>query len=234
MKTNIDNSFINSALGGMLKAIPLISFHSIIDEDIACLKYAILDIGVNPSFDLDSIKSKTFYNIIYDLYMRKYKNPIYYIKSNNANIELLDRVYDELLTDIEDKVLKRAITTEMYSVLLEFKQSSDIIPNILYYTEAQKVLLQSIDKLSGINLVNIEEAKINPNQWSQFYFKYTTEFEPFEKLKDKTFYFSSCGLNLNEDNSDINIEKDRLVSAIKNRNKISLYDIYRTDIIGRN
>ena len=81
-----------------MKSIPLISFHTIIDEDLACLKYAILDIGINPSFNLDSIKSKTFYNIVHDLYMRKYKNPLYYIKSDNANTELLDRVYKELLT----------------------------------------------------------------------------------------------------------------------------------------
>ena len=100
----MDGSFLNSTIGGM-KSIPLISFHTIIDEDLACLKYAILDIGINPSFNLDSIKSKTFYNIVHDLYMRKYKNPLYYIKSDNANTELLDRVYEELLTDVEDKVL---------------------------------------------------------------------------------------------------------------------------------
>ena len=83
----MDGTFLNSTIGGM-KSIPLISFHTIIDEDLACLKYAILDIGINPSFNLDSIKSKTFYNIVYDVYMRKYKNPLYYIKSDNANIEL--------------------------------------------------------------------------------------------------------------------------------------------------
>ena len=55
----MDTSFLNKTIGG-IKSVPLISFHSIIDEDIACLKYAILDIGINPSFDLDSLKSKTF------------------------------------------------------------------------------------------------------------------------------------------------------------------------------
>ena len=229
----MDGTFLNSTIGGM-KSIPLISFHTIIDEDLACLKYAILDIGINPSFNLDSIKSKTFYNIVHDLYMRKYKNPLYYIKSDNANIELLDRVYEELLTDVEDKVLKHAVTTEMFNVLLDFKQSSDIIPSILYYTEKQKALLESINSLKGITLVSIEEAKTQPNQWSQIYFKYITELDPFEKLEDKTFYFSSCGLNLIEDNSDIDIERNRLLDIIKNRNKISLYDMYRTDIIGRN
>ena len=37
-----------------------------------------------------------------------------------------------------------------------------------------------------------------------------------------------------KDNSDIDIERNRLLDIIKNRNKISLYDMYRTDIIGRN
>ena len=229
----MDNSFLSKTIGGM-KSIPLISFHSIIDEDIACLKYAIIDIGVNPSFDIDSLKNKKFFDIVYDLYMRKYKNPLYYIKSENANIELLDRVYEELLTEVEDRVLNHAVTTEMFNVLLDFKQSSDIIPNILSYTEIQKVLLEQISSLSGINLVSINEAKSNPNQWSQIYFKYIDELEPFEKLQDKTFYFSSCGLNLTKDNSDINIDRDRLLSIIKNRNKISLYDMYRINIIRRN
>ena len=228
----MDTSFLNKTIGG-IKSVPLISFHSIIDEDIACLKYAILDIGINPSFDLDSLKSKTFQNIIHDIYMRKYKNPLYYIKTDNANTELLDRVYEELLNDIEDKVLKHAISTEMYNVLLDFKISPDIIPSILYYTDNQKELLESLDDLVGIKLISIEQAKYNPDKWSQFYFKYIDELEPFEDLIDKTFYFSSCALNLIEDNSDIDIDKDRLMKILKNKNRISLYDMYRTDIIGR-
>lgn len=220
-----------NGLSGIV-SIPLISFDSIIDEDIACIKYAILDIGENPSFDLSFLKDKTMIDIISDLYYRKYENPLYYIKSENANTELLDKVYIELLSEREADVLQHAVATDWYNVIVDFKKSSDIFPTILYYTDAQKDLLKSLDKLHGIDLVSIEEAKKNPNQWIQYYFKYLYELEPFKKLKEKSFYFSSSALNLVEDNTDIALSRDDVIDIVKYNNKISLYDIYRTNVIG--
>ena len=225
---------LESTLGGIV-AMPLISFHSLIDEDIACLKYAIIDIGINPFFDLNKLKTKTYIEIIGDIYHRNYKNPLNYIQIDNINqdgAELLDRVYNELLSDKEEDILKHAVLTDIIDLIISFKESSDIIPTILYYTDAQKNVLDNIKDISSINKVNLKEALLNIDQYKQFYFKSLDEFEPFRDLEDRTFYFSTYGLNLTESKDDINFSREELMPIIKKRNKISLYDIYRTDVIG--
>ncbi len=220
-----------STMGGTA-AVPLISFNTLIDEDIACLKYAILEIGINPSFDLDKLKSKKYMDMIGDIYRRKYKNPLYYIAAPNADKNLLDRVYDELLTEREDEVLNYGVTTDMYGLMEDFKKSSDIIPTILFYTDSQHKVLKSLKNTSSIDCVSIQEARKNPTRWSQFYFKYINEIEPFKNLGSRTFYFSTAGINLNDDNSDIIMSKDDIMDLVRKKNKITLFDIYRTDIIG--
>ena len=222
---------INSTISGTA-AVPLISFNTIIDEDIACIKYSILEIGKNPSFNFEKLKSKKYTEMVADIYHRKYRNPLYYITSKNANKDLIDRVYNELITINESDVLKHAVATDMCGLVEDFKKSSEIIPTILYYTEPQSKLIKSIKSIANIDTISIQDAKRDPNRWSQFYFKYIDEIEPFKNLGNRTFYFSTIGVNLNEDNSDIIMNKDDILFLIKKRNKITLFDIYRTDIIG--
>lgn len=216
---------------GPVATIPLISFHSLIDEDFACIKYAILSIGSNPSFNLDKIKEKTYFDILNDIYSRKYLNPLYYLKSDSANEELLDRVYSEMLTDLEYEVLQYSIKTEVFSLAKDFKKSSDVIPNILYYTDSQRKILEEQKELNGIDLISIKEAIKYPNQWTQYFFRYIDEMKPFKDLSDKTFYFSSSGLNLNEDDSDILLDRDALLPLVHNNVKISMFDMYRLELI---
>lgn len=223
---------MNSMVSG-ITSIPLISFYSIIDEDVACVKNGILNYKSSAYFDISNLKTKTIHDIVYDLYIRDYINPLYYIKSPIIDYESLDDLYNKMITVFEKETLSHSITTEIYNLLSEFKKSSDISPTILYYSDNQKELLKSLSNTSNINMISIKDAKINPNQWTQFYFRYISELEPFENLQDKTFYFSSCRLNLTDDKKDINLSKERLINLIKNRNKISLYDMYRMDIIER-
>ena len=127
----------------------------------------------------------------------------------------------------------------MVNVIIQFKKSGDIVPYILYYNDTQKDFIESIDRFRGINTVSLEylsekDSDIGDRKqlYTQFYFKYFDEIDPFKDLIGKTYYFSTCGLNLNDDNSDIK-ENDLIIDLIKRNNKINLFDMYRMDILGR-
>ena len=71
------------------------------------------------------------------------------------------------------------------------------------------------------------------DSYSQFYIKYfEEEIEHFKNLRKRTFYISTCGVNLNENNDDI-ANNELIMELIKQDNKINLFDIYRTSVIGR-
>ena len=90
------------------------------------------------------------------------------------------------------------------------------------------ILLSKIKSIS-IDELNNDELK---NQFEQFYFRYLDEAESFWNLNNKTFYFSTTGINLNDNNDDINISNEDIYEIYKKGNKINLFDMYRTDIIG--
>ena len=52
------------------------------------------------------------------------------------------------------------------------------------------------------------------------------------KLTGKTFYFSTSGLNLNEENNDIK-DHEVIREFVYNGDMVSVFDMYRMDIIGR-
>ena len=123
----------------------------------------------------------------------------------------------------------------MYNLIREFVNSSEVIPTILYYTQAQKNVLDNDVLLSKIKSISIDELTQNEEkkaEFEQFYFKFIDESIPFLSLSNRTFYFSTTGQNLNENNEDIIFSNEDIFEIYKRGNKINLFDMYRTDIIG--
>ena len=146
-----------------------------------------------------------------------------------------DECYKEFITEREAEILSYAVTTDIYNLVRQFINSSEIIPTILYYTQAQKEIIDNDPLLSKIKSISIDELNNHPaskNQFEQFYFKYLEEAAIFWELNNRTFYFSTTGRNLNDSNDDINISNEDVFEIYKKGNKINLFDIYRTDIIG--
>ena len=220
--------------GGLKERLtPLISFHSIIDEDMGVLKDVIINYRNEEIFNLDIKRNK--FQIIGDLYRRKYENPLYYIMKDEKYKSFVDECYEEFITEKEDEILNYSISTEIYQLIEEFKKSNDIIPTILYYSEAQRKVIENDALLSKINYISFSNLISNRDRiedFGQFFFKRINESNPFKDFKAKTYYFSTCGLNLNEDNSDLNMDNDFVFHIYKNGGRISLFDLYRTDVIG--
>ena len=226
----------NEMMGGFSKTTPLISFYTIIDEDMALIKYILLHMRNPKVFDLDKIKSMSYMNLLGNIYKRKYKNPLYYLMRNEEDKEFLDRCYEEFLQDYEKDILQYGVKTEIYNLIEAFKQSGDVIPNILYYTDAQKEIIDNDSLLSVTNTYSIKEINSNilDNNLSQVYFRFISEIEhdKFKNIHEKTIYFSTTGINLVDSNDDI-AENELMIKLIKRGNNINLFDMYKMDLIGR-
>lgn len=218
-----------------IKFTPLISFYSIIDVDMGLIKDIIINYRNENVFDLK--KDKKYLDILSSIYKRKETNPLYYLLrvDNKESRDFVDECYEEFITEKEEEILSYSVTSDMYNLVREFYNSSEVIPTILYYSQYQKNVIDNDPLLSKIKSVSFIELKRNEekrNEYDQFYFRYIEESEIFLSLKNKTFYFSTTGRNLIEDNSDIDISNEDVIEIYKRGNKINLFDMYRTDIIG--
>ena len=211
-------------------ANPLISFNSIIDLDIALIDYIVVE---NRVIDTSIISDKSYFQFLSEIYMRKYKNPLYYFSKSEKDKADLDALYKSIMQDKEVDILKHSIATEVYNLLLEFYNEPDINPTILYYTDAQKDYIEDETYLQKIDHVSLQEAK--ENMYSQFFFKDIEEIDPFKAgMKNSTIYFASSGLNLNDKNEDIIMSNEDIASLLYRNNRINLYDMYNMSIIGGN
>lgn len=222
---------------GMIPTAPLISFNAIVDIDMTILRY-IVNENVDQCIGLlsfDNINPNGFNGIIRDLYRRKYDNPLYYVMKDEMHKDKVDEVYSKILLN-EDKYLEYAVCTNIYELFINFINSGDIHPTVLYDTEAQrKFLIDELDidikYMMSYREAKSREANIGP--FTQYYFDRLEEVDRFMDVHTTTFYFSSKTLNLNEDGSDIK-DRDKVNTILYNENKINLYDLYRAEMIGEN
>lgn len=217
------------------KFTPLISFYTLIDRDMGLIKNILINYRNEEIFNLK--QDKKYFEILGEVYKRKESNPLYYLLKvdNKENRSFLDECYEEFITERESEVLSYSVTTDMYNLIREFVNSSEVIPTILYYTQAQKNVLDNDVLLSKIKSISIDELTQNEEkkaEFEQFYFKFIDESIPFLSLSNRTFYFSTTGLNLDENNEDIIFSNEDVFEIYKRGNKINLFDMYRTDIIG--
>jgi hypothetical protein len=178
-----------------------------------------------------------YLQLLGEIYRRKYINPLYYLMKSENLKEVMDEVYQELLEKEEEVLLNLAPSTDILSLLDSFVKSGDIKPTILCYNETERKFLEdNQSQFRGISIVTLKDilnSTSNFNIYSQIYLRYwEKEIVYFKgKIFRRTFYVSTSGFNLTEDNNDL-INNDLIMETIKMNNKISLFDMYRLDIIG--
>lgn len=211
---------------------PIFSIYSIFDIDVAVILYTVENLKNDKVFDFSRVEGLTIFNLIGEIYKRKYKNPLYFLMRNESDKEFIDDCYNELITIYEKEVLKYVLSTEIYEYILFIKSQANINSTIFYYTDAELEFLESDEKLSDFKFVPYQYLDPRLNNYDSVYFKFVTESDKFKNIKFKSIYFSTTGLNLTEDNSNI-IESDYMMQLAYNRCFISLFDIYKMDLIGR-
>lgn len=218
--------------GADIKLAPLISFYSLFDLDSGLIKL------INKEYLDKNVFDKTFFDkkfvdILSDLYYRSFDNPLLLFAKDKSNINLLDNYYKEFLQKRIDTILDLSVTTEMMNVVKLFVESNEVQVTVLYYTEAQKDLLEAQPILKKVKLANINKlTRKEITSFNQFYFKEIDEARKFLSCKYKTFYFSTFGMNMNENGDDLKLS-DIIGHLSKNNNVINLFNLYRTDIVKR-
>lgn len=220
----------------LIKSTPLISFDSLVDIDIGIIYYVLKELRNPKYFDFERVDKLSVFEIIGLLYRRKIKNPLSVLIKDGLDendMLFLDKCYIELLSKQYNEVLPYSLSTGFINVLDSFSKSGDINPTILYYNDYQKTIIENDSIMSKVKSISLHDLKENDkDSYSQFYFKYLDEAVPFLKLTGKTFYFATCGLNLNPENNDL-ADHEVIRSFIYNGNMVSVFDMYRMDIIGR-
>jgi hypothetical protein len=215
------------------ESMPLISFHALVDEDVGVFKFILANYRESSAINMDLLKNKSALQIIGDIYKRKFDNPLKLIMSDEKYSDLLDRCYQELITEHEADIIEHSVTTEFLNLTTAFNNSQEITPIILCYTQEQYDTIASIEALKGIKIVGVKEALSNLNKFTQIYFKFLFEYDLFqEKLENCTVYFSSIGLNFNEDDSDILIDNDKIREMIKKNINVAYFDLYQMKLLG--
>ena len=215
------------------ESMPLISFHALVDEDVGVFKFILANYRESSAINMDLLKNKSTLEIIGDIYKRKFDNPLKLIMSEEKYSDLLDRCYQELIAEHETDIIEHSVITEFLNLVVAFNESKEITPTIMCYTQEQYDAIVSIEALKGIKVVGVKEALSNLNKFTQVYFKFLFEYDLFrEKLENCTVYFSSMGLNFNEDDSDILIDNDEIREMIKKNVNVAYFDLYRMKLLG--
>lgn len=213
----------------------LVSVRCLLDLDYGLVKYCAQELPNKKIFDLNKFYNVAFHELIYKLYTRDYDNPLYYLAYPGVDKSFLDDLRKEIMEEREEKVLEYCISTEMANVMEIWYADKEIgNVSIFYYTEKEKQLLTTDPSFSKYSIVNsVEEALKN---FEQFFFLALDEITPFISSQFNTFYLSRRRLNFIMENDQFNIDpkNEDIRQLILNRNEISIFDLYREEILRRN
>lgn len=210
---------------------PLISVETIIDTDVGLIELIRHQYHNGEIFNLDFF-NQDFSDIVRCLYRRKEDNPLYLLANDNISHDILDEYYKQFICDKYDDILDNSITTNMIDLLELFNISGDIKPIIYYYTDHQRELLSNIDIVSKFKLVSYNELG-DRSKYTILYIKKIPEMKLFSDNVCTTIYISTMRLNFQDDNYYKLKEPDYLQKFIDtNINNITIFDLYKKDIIG--
>ena len=218
---------VNSVVGGAgSKSAPLISFNAIVDIDVGLINFVKRDYLSPSVFDVSKFNIDQN-DIIREVYFRKELNPLTHFAKDKSNTQLLDDYYKEFIDTKMKDILDLSIATDVINMIDLFNVSNEINASILYYTEEQKEMLDNEDTFKDNEKVSISSLTSYDLKsiYTQYYFRSIEEAEYFSDCQYKTFYFSMCATNLNEENDDLK-ESDILLNIAKHRNQINIFDLY--------
>lgn len=220
-----------SILGGAnIYLAPLISFDTIVDTDFGLINLIGKEYLDESVFNVDFFK-KNVKQIIKEIYLREDKNPLYLIAKDGQNKELLDEYYAEFMSSKLIDVYNNSITTEILHLIASFNNSPNITtPDILCYNNEQIEILKNEPLLEKNNKILLSD--LEKDNYGQFFFKDIDDCELFKDLTFKSFYVSTYGPNLDKNEDDLR-NQELVDTLIKNKNSISIFDIYKQNILGR-
>ena len=217
------------SFGAKAHLAPLFSFQSIIDTDIGLLNLIRNEYLDTRVFEPGFFKTK-FYQQLYDLYHRKEEN-LLYLFAKTEDKELLDSYYREFLDTKYKEILDMSISTEVYRLYRTCKNNSDFEVAILCKDPLEVEFLSKEPEFKNSKILLLSEITFTDvDHYQQFFLKRIEELEDLRNLIAKTFYISTFGVNLNEDNNDIR-SYDTIDYMIKRQNNFSVYDMYDRDLI---
>jgi hypothetical protein len=127
------------------------------------------------------------------------------------------------------QILSNGVSTDMYTVLNNFRDSGDIIPKVLCYNEAEMKVLEEMTNSKELGIL-IDDVDIN--KYTQLYVEYIENILPFLNTINTTYYISSKPYNFenNQERFRSDFDNEIINNIIKRGSHISIFDMYNLDI----
>lgn len=207
--------------GGIMT--PLIHFDMIFDTDVGLLCLILKDY-MNPEvFNKDFFFNKNLNELVYELYIRKEKNPLN-LCINEKYRDKADSFYKQFMKERYDDIFKLSVFTEFYRLIRAFQNESEIKVTIVCDNETQLKYLSMCGNTAKCDSILSNPSESSLKLYNQYFFKSIDSSIPFIKyISNKTVYFANYGFNRNED-GDI-IDHDAIYE-LGDTNVITLIDVY--------
>lgn len=208
------------------KLTPLITVDCVLDFDVGLIRLVQEQYNKSNTF----VFPRRFKEVIKRLYYRNEVNPLYPFLRDPSQKEEADTWYRQFMEECEEEIMERVISTEILDMCFTFLTSGAIAPTITFFTERQMEALLRVPHIDRLRLSNYIADKENiKRDYGQIFVKTVEQLELFKDTVLSTVYISSCGINfVNNELKELPILQD----TIRRGNQISVFDIYRQDIIG--
>lgn len=219
-----------NSIFGTKKLVPVVDFKALADTDFGLIKL-IQSEYLDPSyFDIEKFK-KSDKELLYELYTRKVYNPLLLYVNDNINEKECRELYINFFTEKYNDILDNSVATELLTSINLFKTSGEIDPIILCQDSREIDKIRNTEILKGINTIFLADLEDNTNKYDIYFLKELVDIELFEKQKSTTFYISTFGPNLTEDNKDL--IQDELLSklSLEQKCQVNLFDMYKLDLL---
>lgn len=213
---------------------PVFKFEDIIDTEIGLIKL------IHDRYADES----TFYYSLLDapikfkiglLYDRTHPNPLTVIAQDRDNIELLDDYYQQFMTEEYVYILKHAIVTNLYTLIINCTKTEGVTPIIVCSNDMEKNYLLKINnevfKKCEIIITDNFGSAIGDRSDSIYIKNIRNTLPILNKIAGKNVYISSYRYNFEDD------ERTKILSkyseVLNGIMKINKYDPYNEKDIMR-
>lgn len=224
---------MNEILSGIQKQTPLICADTLIDLDMGLINLVLKEYWNDNVFELHVNRYMELINMVY---YRDDPNPLYVLMKDEKYRSFLDGCYLEFTSTKEEEIIQNVISTGMVEACQQFRDSGEVRPTIVYFSDYQLDGLLRIPNMHKIPMIHYRLLDPINNDiheaYSDIFVKSIEELLLFPNLHTNTIYVSSCGINI--DYKERGLRKSGILEeARKQKNSISVFDMYRHEIIGK-
>jgi hypothetical protein len=209
----------------------LIPFNLIIDTEVGLIRL-LRDKYNNNQLFYPGILDMPDKNLIYELHIRKNKNPISITITENCKNEMIESWYNELINLHYDEILERSIPTALYRFMNMCNNSNGVVKlNLLCNKQLEEQYIKKLDiPILPTIIVEDDYKKINLTGYDSIYIKNYSDILNFKEVQGKNLFIGNYKYNLEPNDKGIEVPNLAISALLAPYNKIAVIDVHPIDV----